>query len=206
MEIIKTKYLRIILFASASVVFLNAIIGGQQFVSDRLPIIASSAIELIVHLCECLIAYSFFVFFKDHSDKLLVTLSKFIFVGKAALLLLFLFHWTEVFALITIEGIISFLVLAAIAIWSFSLFLKENSDNDSFKAAKLFATFSLLSVFCSFVISFNLLQSTDFYENVAAGKTIIYYIPQFILALPYLVLFKFILTLKSGLQSQTASN
>lgn len=205
MEIIMTKHYRTILFTGATILFVNAILGGQQFISDNVPPIAASMIELIVRLSECIIAYSFLRFFRHSQDNLIVRLSKLIFIGKVSLILLFLFHWTEILALLTIEGIISFLVLIVTAIWSLTLFLKEKNENTSFNAAKLFATFSLASVFSSFVISFNLLQSTDVYSNIVAGKTFIYWIPQFVLTLPYLVLFKFISTLRQDQESKTAS-
>jgi hypothetical protein len=108
-------------------------------------------------------------------------------------------------ALLTVEGIVSFIILIAMLIWFCLLFLKEKNDSESFRAIKLFATFSLLALFCWFAISFNLLRLTDVQGNIVAGRTIIYRIPQIILALPYLVLFKFISTYGRDMTSETAS-
>lgn len=205
MDTTKSTYIKVILFISATVIFLNVIVGGQQFISTKVPSFWESLIELLFRISECIIYYSFYKYLKYNSDKLQLNITRALVFGKTYLTFSLLLHWTDISLISTLESIVYFLILTIDIIWCCRLFLKDKNKNKTFRTIKLYATFSLISLVCSFAILSNLLHLTDVNSNISTGKTLIYSIPQIILSLPNLVLFMFASTYGQETEAEIAS-
>ncbi len=187
----KSNYFKVILIICATIIFINVILGGQQFISTKVPAFWAFVIEFLCRVSQCIIYYSFFKFLKYNSDKLQLTLTKVLLFGKTYLTFSLLLNWTETSIIPFLEGIVYFLIFLIDIIWSCRLFLKFENKNKTFKTVRLYATFNLISLVCSFAILSNLIHSIDINSNMTSSKTIMFWIPQFIFSLPNLILFVF---------------
>lgn len=187
----KSNYFKVILIICATIIFINVILGGQQFISTKVPAFWASLIEFLCRVSQCIIYYSFFKFLKYNSDKLQLTLTKLLLFGKTYLTFSLLLNWSDISLIPVLEGIVYFLIFFIDIIWSCRLFLKFENKNKTFKTVRLYATFNLISLVCSFAILSNLIHSVDINSNMTSSKTIMFWIPQFIFSLPNLMLFVF---------------
>lgn len=187
----KSNYFKVILIICATIIFINVILGGQQFISTKVPSFWASVVEFLCRVSQCIIYFSFFKYLKYNSDKLQLTLTKVLLLGKTYLTFSLLLHWTDISNIPVLEGIVSFFIFLIDIIWCCRLFLKFENKNKTFKTVRLFATFNLISLVCSFAILSNLLHSVDLNSNMTTSKTIMFWIPQFIFSLPNLMLFVF---------------